>query len=81
MELRFYSHFTEGELKVRLNYLDIASLLRATNASSMEELNIQFVVEIQFENGDRHRITFIVPEEIRRASADELEERSRTRTP
>ena len=81
MELRFYYNFTEEELKVRLNYSDIASLLRATNATSLEDLNIDVVVEIQFSNGETHKINFIIPETTMMANADELEERSRNRTP
>ena len=36
---------------------------------------------MEFRGGERHHIRFIIPENVMNASADELEERSRNRTP
>ena len=68
---------TEKELHIIINYFDLAQVLRATNSRNVKELNLHFMIEITFTDGENHRVIFIIPEEIVRASPDELEERSK----
>ena len=75
--LRFYYTFNKEEIKVRLNYRDLAQLVRATNARNLQPLNIDFGVELEMSSGENLIIKFKIPEHIMRESADELEERSR----
>ena len=75
--LRFYYTFNEEEIKIRLNYMDLAQLVRATNARNLQALNIDFGVELEMRSGENLTIKFKIPEHILIESADELEERSR----
>ena len=75
--MRFYYTFTEEELKIKLNYKDLSQLIRATNARNLQDLNIDFGVELELSSGETYMIKFKIPEHILRESTDELEERSR----
>ena len=51
MELRFTYKFTQEELDVKLNYEDLAKLLRTTNTRTLQDLPmLQFILEIQMQN-------------------------------
>ena len=68
---------TKEDLKIRINYLDLVKILRATNSRNLKELDLQFMVEVRFTDGEKHQIELIIPEEILNASPEELEERSK----
>ena len=78
MELRFTYKFTQEELDIKLNYEDLAKLLRTTNTRTLQDLPmLQFILEIQMLNGESHQVEVKLPEHIRTSTASELEARSR----
>ena len=78
MELRFTYRFAQEELDVRLNYEDLAKMLRVTNSRTLQDLPmLQFVLEIQMRNGETHQVQIKLPEHIMNSTASELEARSR----
>ena len=68
---------TKERIKVRINYLDLVAILRATNSRNLKELDILFLMQIRFTDGEIHQIKLTIPEEILNASPEELEERSK----
>ena len=68
---------TKERIKVRINYLDLVAILRATNSRNLKELDILFLIQIRFTDGEIHQIKLTIPEEILNASPEELEERSK----
>ena len=79
--LRFWYIITEEEIKIRINYMDLAQIIRETNSRNLRELHLHFELEVEFTGGEKHHIRFIIPENVMNASADELEARSRNNTP
>ena len=78
MELRFTYRFTQEELDVRLNYEDLAKMLRATNSRTLQDLPmLQFIIEIQMLNGESRQVQVKLPDHIMNSTASELEARSR----
>ena len=68
---------TKERIKVRINYLDLVAILRATNSRNLKELDILFLMQIRFTDGEIHQIKLTIPEEILNASPEELEERTK----
>ena len=68
---------TKERIKVRINYLDLVAILRATNSRNLKELDLLFLIQIRFTDGEIHQIKLTIPEEILNASPEELEERSK----
>ena len=68
---------TKERIKVRINYLDLVAILRATNSRNLKEFDILFLMQIRFTDGEIHQIKLTIPEEILNASPEELEERSK----
>ena len=68
---------TKERIKVRINYLDLVAILRATNSRNLKELDILFLMQIRFTDGEIHQIKLTIPEELLNATPEELEERSK----
>ena len=68
---------TKEKIKVRINYLDLVPILKATKSKNLKELDLLFLMQIRFTDGEIHQIKLTIPEEILNASPEELEERSK----
>ena len=68
---------TKEKIKVRINYLDLVAILKATKSKNLKELDLLFLMQIRFTDGEIHQIKLTIPEEILNASPEELEERSK----
>ena len=78
MELRFTYRFTQEELDVRLNYDDLAKLIRTTNSRTLRDLPmLQLILESKIINGENHQVQIKLPDHIMNSTASELEARSR----
>ena len=47
MLIRFRYLFNDDDIKVRLNYSDMASVLRKANANNFAEMSLEFSLEIE----------------------------------
>ena len=68
---------TKEKIKVRINYLDLVPILKATKSKNLKELDLLFLMQIRFTDGEIHQIKLTIPEEILNASPEELEKRSK----
>ena len=51
ISLRFWYIITEEEIKIRINYTDLAQILRETNSRNLHELHLHFELEVEFTGG------------------------------
>ena len=65
--------FYPDDLRVKLNYQDLANLLRTTRSNNLSEMGIVFGVELVLPSGQNQRVTFRLPDHIMTASASQLE--------
>ena len=65
--------FDDDDIKVRLNYSDMASLLREYNAKNFAEMNLEFFIEFEHENGEKYSLKLGIPKTLMESRADELE--------
>ena len=73
VRIRFKYVFYPDDLRVKINYLDLANLLRTTGSNNLKEMGIVFGVELLLHDGQNQRVTFCLPEHIMTATANQLE--------